>query len=83
MSDVKQEAMITTEDNPFDPFEEFDEWNNFDIASGYNTCAYIARVAITSSNISLPDQQVAIEQAMDEILSYNLSGKYVKVFRDV
>ena len=74
-------VMLTTEDNPFDPFDQFEEWFQFDIARGYNTCAYIARVAITSSDISLPDQHVAIEAAIDEIVDYNLAGNYLKVFR--
>jgi hypothetical protein len=74
-------VMLTTEDNPFDPFDQFEEWFQFDIARGYNTCAYIARVAVTSSDISLPDQHVAIEAAIDEILDYNLPGNYLKVFR--
>ena len=74
-------VMLTTEDNPFDPFDQFEEWFQFDIARGYNTCAYIARVAITSSDISLPDQHVAIEAAIDEIVDYNLPGNYLKVFR--
>ena len=74
-------VMLTTEDNPFDPFDQFEEWFQFDIARGYNTCAYIARVAVTSSDISLPDQHVAIEAAIDEIVDYNLAGNYLKVFR--
>jgi len=77
MSDV----MLTTEDNPFDPFEEFEEWYQFDITKGYNTCGYIARVAITSPNTSLPDQWLGIERAIDEIVEYNLTGNYVKVFK--
>jgi hypothetical protein len=76
-----QDVMLTTEDNPFDPFDQFEEWFQFDIARGYNTCAYIARVTITSPDLSLPDQRVAIEAAMDEIVDYNVTGNYLKVFK--
>ena len=38
------EFMITTFDNPFDPFYQFDEWLLFDNMKGYNTCGHLARL---------------------------------------
>ena len=73
------EVMLTTEDNPFNPFKEFDEWYSFDVKKGYNTCDYIDRVVVTSPNISVPDQELSYLYAIDEILSYNLTGNYKKV----
>lgn len=29
---------ITTTDNPYDPFTEFDQWESFDLKHGYFTC---------------------------------------------
>jgi len=40
-----QEAMLTTIDNPFNPFTQFDEWKDFDETQGYYTCPYLARIA--------------------------------------
>ena len=76
------EVMLTTEDNPFNPFTEFDEWYAFDVRKGYNTCSYIDRVVITSPNLSIPDQELAILYAIDEIVDYNLTGNYKKVSPD-
>lgn len=71
--------MLTTLDNPFNPFTQFDAWFNYDTTKGYNTCAYLARVAKTSDELSDSDNELAIVQAMDEIVNINLLGNYIKV----
>ena len=38
------ETFLTTFDNPFDPFTNFNEWCSYDCQLGYNTCALIDRV---------------------------------------
>ena len=45
-------AMLTTIDNPFDPFDQFDEWYAFDTQKGYYSCDYVARLAYTSPELS-------------------------------
>ena len=37
--------MVTTKDNPFDPFEDYDEWNRYDQDKGYNTQSYLSRLS--------------------------------------
>ena len=71
--------MLTTLDNPFNPFTQFDQWNAFDVSSGYNTCAYLDRIAKTSDELSEEDEKLALNDAIEEILSFNLTGNYVKV----
>ena len=44
------QVMLTTIDNPYDPFEEFDQWYSYDMDAGYNSCAYLARVSFTSDS---------------------------------
>lgn len=72
-------AMVTTMDNPFDPFTQFDDWFAFDLERGYNTCSYLARIAITSNELSDVDKALAINTAVDEICRLNLRGNYKKV----
>ena len=43
---------ITTEDNPFDPFTEWNEWYFYDLSKGYSTCERLDRLAKTSSELS-------------------------------
>ena len=38
------ETMLTTIDNPFNPFEQFVEWYMYDQQKGYNTYSRIARL---------------------------------------
>lgn len=73
------ESMLTTVDNPFDPFTQFDEWYRFDTSAGYNTSALLARVVRTSDELSEPDDSAAIEAAIDEIVRENVSGMHRKV----
>jgi len=73
------DTMLTTIDNPFDPFTQFDEWKRFDEDHGYYTCAYLARIAKTSDELSETDEAIAINQAIDEIINLNILGIYRKV----
>lgn len=75
-------ARLSTKDNPFNPFTEFDEWFAFDTDRGYNTCGYLARIAKTSSDVSNSINEAEIERAIDEIISLNINGLYVKVIKD-
>lgn len=75
------EYMLTTVDNPFDPFAQFDEWLTFDIQAGYNSWGFLARIAKVSPDMSEPDQALVIQQAIDEIVEENVSGMWRKVAR--
>jgi hypothetical protein len=80
--DTPVEYMLTTVDNPFDPFTRFDEWFTWDTNAGYHTAGMLARIAKVSNDMSEPDQAIAIQQAIDEILEENVSGMWRKVTRD-
>lgn len=89
MSDTELEAvnhpveyMLTTVDNPFNPFTRFDEWLEYDIRLGYNTSSFLARIVKFSSDLSEPDQALAVQHAIDEIVEENVSGMWTKVTRD-
>lgn len=77
-----KETMLTTIDNPFDPFTQFDEWRAYDESKHYNSCAYLARVTTTSNDLSEADEALAIETAIDEIVSLNVLGLYKKATKE-
>lgn len=77
------DAMLTTIDNPYDPFDEYQLWFGFDSRKGYNTPGMLARIAVVSDELSPSDLRAAIEAAIDEIVAENVSGLYVKVTREI
>jgi hypothetical protein len=75
------EYMLTTVDNPFDPFTQFDEWYAMDSRLGYNTPGLLAAISQQSNELSEIDQLVVVQQAIDEIVSENVLGVHRKVKR--
>jgi hypothetical protein len=76
---MANDSALTTIDNPFDPFTQFDDWYQFDEEHGYHTCSLLARLAYTSNDLSDKDNEEEIERAMDEIVRLNVSGVHKKV----
>lgn len=70
---------LTTVDNPFDPFTQFDHWYRFDESKGYHSCSYLARIARTSDELSPKENEDEIERAIDDIIRYDILGIYKKV----
>lgn len=64
-------SALTTVDNPYDPFEDFDKWFVYDITNGYNSCAYLARIATTSEQLTEEENLKEIDSAIDEIVALN------------
>ena len=74
--------MLTTIDNPFNPFTEWDEWKRYDESKGYYTSEYLARIAITSDDLSDEDYEQAIMDAIDEIVELDVLGIYKRIYFD-
>ena len=78
---MPKECMLTTIDNPFDPFEQFIDWRMFDIEHGYNTSEYLARVAKLTDDMTQKEEIEEVERAVDEIMLNNPLPIYKKVYR--
>ena len=72
-------VMLSTIDNPYDPFDNFSSWYMYDVEAGYNSCAYLARIAKTSEQFTDTENDEEIERAIDEIIQYDFRNIYVKV----
>lgn len=73
------QVMVTTTDNPFDYFTQFDQWLAYDTSKGYHTLSFLARIVRSSDDLSDADQESAIDDAVNEIVEYNVLGIYRKV----
>jgi hypothetical protein len=62
-SKMASKCMLTTVDNPFDPFEQFTSWFMFDEEKGYHTCSYLGRIARTSDQLSEEENELENERA--------------------
>jgi hypothetical protein len=74
--------MLSLASNPYDPFEEYEDWLRFDHHEGFDTAGLLARTVSTSGELSEPDQDLAVEQAIDSIVANpSFAGMYKKVQR--
>lgn len=80
---AEKRFMLSTSDNPFNPFMQFDEWFSWDTAHGYHSCSYLDRVANTSDAFDEDLNQAFVNKAIDEIVALNdtrVEGvNYIKV----
>ena len=78
---MNNDCALTTVDNPFDPFTQFDSWFQFDVEKGYYSCSRLARVAKLSDDMTEQEVSEAIESAIDTIIKYDITDMYKKVNR--
>lgn len=76
---AKQAHMLSTSDNPWSPWTHFNEWNTWDMQAGYHTLAYLARIVVSSDELSDADQDLDVEVAIEEIIRLNINGMYIAV----
>lgn len=75
-------VMLTTIDNPFNPFTQWDDWLRYDEDKKYYTCGYLARIAKVADDLSDEENDRLTEYAIDEIIQLNINGLYKKVYED-
>ena len=76
-------AMLTTVDNPFDPFEQFNSWFMFDCEKGYNSYGKLMRLAEISEDMSSVEYNNAIENAIDRLIEIDFLDIFKKIIKEV
>lgn len=74
-------CMLSTFDNPFDPFEQFDAWFLFDVEKGYNSCSLLDRIANFSEDMTEKEEIEENERAIDQIILNDDTNMYKKVIK--
>ena len=75
--------MLTTKDNPFDPFDEFEKWLQFDISRGYHSCNVLAdRAIVSDGSLSKEEDENSISEAIDRIILEFPSIEFMKVSKE-
>ena len=75
-----EQVMLTTIDNPYNPFTHYDEWNVYDETNLYFTNSLLARLTISSDELSERSQHEATKEAIDLIVNEDPLGIYIKVY---
>lgn len=79
---TERACAITTIDNPYNPFTQFDEWFTFDQDKGYCTCSYLDRIAHTSDQLTDEENERIREKAIDDIIKLDFRMIYRKIWSD-
>lgn len=78
---ITNNCQLSTIDNPFNPFEQFNDWFMFDVEKGYYSCSKQARLANITDDMSEQEENAEIERAIDEFIKYDFTDTYIKVKR--
>lgn len=79
---VTNEYMLTTIDNPYNPFEQFTLWYLFDKEKGYNTCERLARLANITSDMSQKEIDEETNRAMDKLIEIDFLNIFKRISRN-
>lgn len=84
---MAEEVMLSTIDNPYNPFDNFEQWYSYDELQARREnrptcCSYLARVDFSTDEFSEADQIQMTNEVIDEIIELNLSGKFIKLTRE-
>lgn len=63
------DEMLTTFDNTFNPFTEFEKWWKEDLRLGHDCCGTLARNSFTSEIFSDEVNEKNVHEAMREIVA--------------
>lgn len=80
---MAKQTMLTTKDNPYDPFEDFTSWFMFDIEKGYNTCGKLMRIAKVSNDMSEVEYNKEVDRAIDRIIELDFLDIFKKTEKEV
>jgi len=70
--------LLSTSDNRYSPFTNYQAWYLEDLRLGYDTVGLLARMTANAQEYN----DIAVQDAMRDIVELNFSGKHVVVVRE-
>lgn len=80
---VNYEVAVTTFDNPYDPFDQFEEWLLFDAEKGYNTPGELDRLTHITDDMTQKEELQEIERGIDRMIELDFMNIYKKITREI
>ena len=68
MAEKVKATALTTIDNPWSFFDDFDNWLAFDLSHGYNSCGVTARIANVTDDMSSVEARAETERAIKDFV---------------
>lgn len=78
-------AMLTTIDNPWNPFTHFTEWKEFDLVHNHNTyetLAILGSFGLLQSRLSESEFDEHVNATMNRLIDTDPVGLFIKVWPD-
>lgn len=76
-------SALTTKDNPYSYFDQQDEWEAYENYTGNRATRMIGRFAFTSDDLSVEENQLEIDRAIDEIIKYDAQNIFLKETKEI
>lgn len=77
-----KQSMLSTRDNPFNPFTEWEDWFAYDIQKNYNTPGLLDRLTMNSNSLTDEENSYEINKAIDDWLELVPDSMHIKVTSD-
>lgn len=69
--------MLTTIDNPYDPYTEYDQWLDWDHEHGYFTQEYMGRLA----NVAMDTDGDDLDAITDRVIQFILKNDSENIYK--
>lgn len=80
---MTKQFALSTFDNPFNPFTDYNSWLSFDKEKDYNSSERLMRVAKITEEMSDVEETREIERAIDTIIKNDFLNIFIKVSQDL
>lgn len=80
---MAKQFMLTTIDNPFNPFEDYKSWLSFDKDHHYDSAEKVMRIAKITDDMTMFEENAEIERAIDRIIQLDFLNVYQKVEQEL